>query len=882
MDSHPNASSSTPARRRSHKTSKRHSKQRPPPKPFVQDEADAIASELTSLYEVITLTVDDPPMQGAIDQQPIILDATPPTSPIEHKVQPGTGAHTGERVLSNVEEGSQERRYVFYTPKAHAYPGTRKDIGPTDTTEGDTNESCPAKLKDSALKEQRFIFIPQSDPDFYSSFSSDDPETLSQGTRDTNAKLAGKHIATPQTDSRLNNPTTEYSRSSSQHSSTDGSRSDGIKNTRSPISGLKPLNDQPPALSKPQQGRGRHSSAYFDHKVNSDPAKDGLAPTPPPKPDPYKPPKLQSGEDANSDAASNVKSRRRRSGRYSFVKSELPQLNITSTRTESTETHDKIREPGPDLKGNSNHPQGSINVNTSTFQQVPSKSNGPAISPQQSLPYPTSPHSPSLPDWQPRLAANSSINARAGGSGATSPVLYPPLSPSIRPIPNQGARNYPQAIDAQLPTAKPYSQPLGSPAVSAREGAWSSDPLLSPRPLVKPSAAPSSPAPSKPEFKPFLTCARGGGVTGKNDWYTLANCPNFNICPTCLEESIISSPFTTHFRPSSRPLDVEIKCDFSNIWVRTAWNFTIQLRRPNLDLLYSVAGIVTSVEPCPGDTVRAGSWYSIVDPDTQVPVENFDICRSCVSNVGALFPTLSGVFAVIPNRHGQERVCDMRAGSKRFPKYFRMIESTADTARVSFRPPDTSSLAHYIRKRSSMRECTNDRLVFDKAWHKIPEIPYFTICEECYNDVVWPAIDGGSMLASKCSRRMSLVWSGNDGVSCQLYSARMRHIFEEAVARNDLEFLKRMTAERRGKEITIKEKLNHMLQIYASQLHSPKTGTPDLSSNTQNAISGRSSNDRQAAATTNAAPTLGGGGARGTREMAMEIVRLTDEWKKWE
>jgi len=292
---------------------------------------------------------------------------------------------------------------------------------------------------------------------------------------------------------------------------------------------------------------------------------------------------------------------------------------------------------------------------------------------------------------------------------------------------------------------------------------------------------------------------------------------------------------------------MEIKCDFSNIWVRTAWNFTIQLRRPNLDLLHSVAGIATSVEPCPGDSVRAGSWYSIIDPDTEEPVENFDICRSCASSVGALFPTLSGVFTVIPSRQGQERICDMRAGSKRFPKYFRMIESTADTARVSFKLPDTRSLAHYIRKRSSMRECTNDRLVFDKAWHMIPEIPHFTICEECYNDVVWPAIDGGSMLASKCSRSMSLVWSGNEGVSCQLYSARMRHIFEEAVARNDLEFLKRMTAERREKEVAIKKRLNHMLQIYASQLHTSKTSTLDSGSGVQSTTSGVSTGDLEPA-----------------------------------
>ncbi|KAI9787083.1 MAG: hypothetical protein M1839_003318 [Geoglossum umbratile] len=890
MASHQSASPSTPARRRSHTTSKRQSKQRPPPKPFVQDEVDAIASELTSLYEAVRQTAEHPPMQGTIDQQPIILDATPPTNPIEYKAQPRIETHTGGRDLSNAQEGSQERRYVFYNPNADSHSGTRKDAA--DTTESDTKRPHLTKPSDKAPKEQRFIFIPQSDPGFYSSFSSEDPVAEPQGTGCANAKPGEKHNTLPKPDSRLNNSSTEYSRSSSQHSSTDGSRSDGIRIAHSSTGGLKSPSDQSSTPAKAQQNRDRHSSVYFDHKTSADPARDRPAPTPPPKPDKYKPPTSQPGEDANVDAAlpSNDKSRRRRSGRYSFVKSELPQLNTKAIRTESAEAHDKNREPGLEPQGNSNYLQDSSNANTPTFQQVPRRGNGHAASPQQTLPYPTSPYSPTpqqAPDWQPRLNTNPPIITRGGGSRATSPAPYPPHSPSTRPIPNQGSRNYPQASlhdDLTFPTAMPYPQPLRSPISPARDSPWPSDPLLSPRlSPAKPGSTIPLPTPGKPEFKPFLTCARSGGVTGKNDWFTLIKCPSFSICPTCLQESVASSPFKTYFRPSPRPPDVEIKCDFSNIWVRTAWNFTVQQRRQNLDLLQSVATVATSVEPCPGDSARAGSWYCIVDPDTGEPVEDFDMCRSCVSNIEALFPPLSGVFVVIPSKQGQERVCAMRAGSKRFSKYFRMIESTADTARVSFRLPDTRGLTHFIRKRSSMRECTNDRLVFDKAWHTIPEIPHFTICEECYNDVVWPAIDGGSMLASKCSRSMSLVWSGNNGVSCQLYSQRMRQIFEEAVTRNDLEFLKRKAAERRENEIMIKKRLNHMLQIYASQLHTSKAGgTPDTSS-AQGEAAGKFStfaNERQANGSATA--TLGGGGARGPRETAMEIVRLTDEWKKWE
>ncbi|KAH0560035.1 hypothetical protein GP486_003446 [Trichoglossum hirsutum] len=830
--------SSTPSRR-SYTTSKRRSKQRPPPRPLVQDEDDAIASEWTSSYEPVKRSLDVPPMQGTIDQQPIILDATPRTTTTGDKVQPGFVPQEEEGVL-NAPDGSQEWRYVLYTPKVDSRSRRCKDVGSTDTSEGDVKRPHSNEERDNVQREQRFIFIPQSDPSFYASFAPEERETLLQGVRDgSSTKPTEKLNAVPKLDTRLNNTSAEYNRSSSQHSSTDGSRSDGIRrNTRSPTGGIKSPVDMPSTPAMTQQNRGRHS--------NADSTRDSLAPTPPPKPDKYKPPapQPQPGESSNdgkqtdSASPSSTKSRRRRSGRYSFVGPELPQINTLGIRTDSTDAQENKREPAPPLHGNPNTHQVSSNTHPSTFQQVPRKSSTPSAFSQQPPPYPISPRSPppqQVPDWQPRINTNPSVSGRIGSSTSPSPLPYPPRSPPVRPNQKQGPRNYPPGSpqgDGSFPTPLAYPQPLRSPVVAARDGLWPSDPITSPRltPAKHSTASPSA-VPGKPEFPLFLACARSAGVSGKNDWHSLINCANFNVCPTCLEDYIVSSPFSAYFRPSTRPSDMEIKCDFSNIWVRTAWNFTLQQRRQNLDLFHSVAKVITSMDPCPGDTGRTGPWHSILDPDTGEPVEDFDMCRSCVSNIEALFPTISGVFVAIPGRQGQERVCDMRAGSKRFPKYFRMIESTADAARVSFRPPETRVLAHFVQKRSSMRECTNDRLVFDKAWHTIPEIPHFTICEECYNDVVWPAIDGGSTLASKCSRSMQLVWSENEGVSCQLYSQRMRQIFEEAVTRNDLDFLKKKAFERRDKEVTVKKKLNHMLQTYASQLHNSKTGNLDASGN---------------------------------------------------
>ena len=67
----------------------------------------------------------------------------------------------------------------------------------------------------------------------------------------------------------------------------------------------------------------------------------------------------------------------------------------------------------------------------------------------------------------------------------------------------------------------------------------------------------------------------------------------------------------------------------------------------------------------------------------------------------------------------------------------------------------------------------------------MPQIPELTVCEECYDEVIWPLIEAGSALAGRFNRTLQLVASSNVGVSCQLYSRRTRKVFEEACRRDD-------------------------------------------------------------------------------------------------
>jgi hypothetical protein len=113
--------------------------------------------------------------------------------------------------------------------------------------------------------------------------------------------------------------------------------------------------------------------------------------------------------------------------------------------------------------------------------------------------------------------------------------------------------------------------------------------------------------------------------------------------------------------------------------------------------------------------------------------------------------------------------------------------------REQLRQKDIQDFVDAMRRISRYRECVKDTMLATASWHFIPDLPEFTICEECFDDVVWPLRD--RPIAKDVSKTMKLVPTLRKsqlgpGLSCQLYSERMRRIFREAVSKNDFEMLK--------------------------------------------------------------------------------------------
>lgn len=277
-------------------------------------------------------------------------------------------------------------------------------------------------------------------------------------------------------------------------------------------------------------------------------------------------------------------------------------------------------------------------------------------------------------------------------------------------------------------------------------------------------------------------------------------------------------------------------CDFgSSPWYRIAWLLTRKERRRDLDLFYGLAHIAANAPPCLGKNEAVRQWHSLIDPKSRTPIHNFHVCYSCVKSVEVLLPALRGIFVrTDPKRPmGDPRICDLRFDSKRFIQYFDALETTADKADDEEAPPDTRAIVSLAKRMSMFPECERDKELLDQPWNIITQLPEFTVCEECFDEVVWPELEDKKSIPMMFRPKPQIL----PKASCQLYSPKMRGIFRTAVDGDDYKFLAQKARERKGIEIKYKKDVEGLRRL-------SKTGNQ--------------------------------------QGVALEIKRLEEEWRKWE
>jgi len=332
----------------------------------------------------------------------------------------------------------------------------------------------------------------------------------------------------------------------------------------------------------------------------------------------------------------------------------------------------------------------------------------------------------------------------------------------------------------------------GSGGARSPRTAAAVDSLLSP--VVK-SPAKRSKSPGSPVSLP--PCPRPHLMEGYTDWSTLQSCPNLDVCPSC-RRAIEDAGWEGQFHPSPpRPAGYSTRCDLNDPWVRMAWLLVLQKRDSHLGVVHKVIDNIAKEEPCPGRTGAVRKYFRLYDSEANRLISTFDVCPRCVRHLEAIFPNLKGQF--IPAQMSnplQKRTCDLAHESRRFATYVDTLEEISKQAGEYRRAPNMLRFVRLAQRMANTRECTRDNMVLGQPWHYIPHLPEFTVCEECYDAVVWPEISAGSEIAGKFNRTLQLLLPSAMGTSCQLYSQRMRDVFLSCCRRNDWAGLRQSVLQR--------------------------------------------------------------------------------------
>jgi hypothetical protein len=296
-----------------------------------------------------------------------------------------------------------------------------------------------------------------------------------------------------------------------------------------------------------------------------------------------------------------------------------------------------------------------------------------------------------------------------------------------------------------------------------------------------------------------------------------------------------------------------------------------QQEDPDMSMIYDLTEISGTFPPCPGVTGAQTKWYCVLDPETRQPIPNFDVCRSCVKSLEVILPPLKGFFVPGNLPADSFRTCDMRFESRRFRGYMDELETACIRAEEDDRAVDMRKFAKLAKRKASLRECEGDKQLQGEPWHFIPELPEFTVCEECYDEVVLPSIMKGSEVASRFNRSLRFVGRRDEAFSCQLYSPRMRSMFKKATTMDDFEMLGRETQVRREVERELKGEKAGLTKKYRSQLAA--MANPEVTS--RDALN-------QDVASRATSGVMTGRNDQNIRDVMNRLKEIDKEWKAWE
>ncbi|KAJ6020172.1 hypothetical protein N7499_003467 [Penicillium canescens] len=258
-----------------------------------------------------------------------------------------------------------------------------------------------------------------------------------------------------------------------------------------------------------------------------------------------------------------------------------------------------------------------------------------------------------------------------------------------------------------------------------------------------------------------------GVIVSKREWYRpKPYIDDMAICGACYFHYFAASFMESEWEPVR--VDLENRgwntwvCDMSLLSMKVAYIKAMQQK--NYCIFWNAAKVILSSPPCPADGAYRGTWYGL-----RLTGEEVGACSQCYAGIVEPFG-FGKYFVRAQSSSNEKRICIFNESAPRREEFLKKFDDAISTRNFS-------RFQDFAVRFAVLPPCPTYSLVKDRKWYGSNE---FLICESC-----WEEFAKGTSLAAQLPHH-GIVLSN---ACCDLYSHRMRGLWNEACEKGDMSYV---------------------------------------------------------------------------------------------
>ncbi|GIJ91901.1 hypothetical protein Asppvi_010876 [Aspergillus pseudoviridinutans] len=255
---------------------------------------------------------------------------------------------------------------------------------------------------------------------------------------------------------------------------------------------------------------------------------------------------------------------------------------------------------------------------------------------------------------------------------------------------------------------------------------------------------------------------------GSTHWYGSKAVPDLIVCTACYLDHFVldHAELWELLSLTAEQQQQQLDCAMQTVQIYFAWvsckRVSIANNTDEYDGFEDLARIILKSPPCSTDDMRNTTWYTPQD----CTGDAFAICKRCFLAF-MVAPGFVTEFKEVNFRRNGNLVCDLNPATPRCLKYLAKYEEAVKQENFSI-------FSDFVSEYAALPDCPRDKPYKNRKWYGKGG---FTACEFCYKE----AVEGASLAS-----RLDCAVVPNEA-RCQMYSPRMRNLWQHACENNDLD-----------------------------------------------------------------------------------------------